>query len=136
MRLGFHVGVSRGYAETVAYAKRVGCTAVQFFSGNPKTYRVAPIDTPALERFIELRQENDLSPAVIHTSYLINLASEDANAAKNSLRLLENDLAFAAVGKLLTSTRISARMVRAIVKPDSIAFARRSRKRLRESSRA
>jgi len=98
LRLGFHVGVSRGYAETVAYAKRVGCTAVQFFSGNPKTYRVAAIDTPALERFIELREQNDISPAVIHTSYLINLASEDANAAKNSLRLLENDLAFAAVG--------------------------------------
>ena len=98
MRLGFHVRVSRGYAEAIAYAKRTGCNALQFFSGNPKTYRVAPIDTPALTHFRELRREAGISPAAIHTSYLINLASEDQKAAKNSLALLVNDLAVAAVG--------------------------------------
>ena len=85
MRLGFHVRVSRGYAEAIAYAKRVGCNALQIFSGNPKTYRLAPIDKPALETFRQLRAGAGIRPAVIHTSYLINLASEDVNAAKNSL---------------------------------------------------
>jgi deoxyribonuclease-4 len=37
---------------------------------------------------------------VIHTSYLINLASEDAKIATNSLRLLVNDLRFAAAGSI------------------------------------
>ncbi len=100
MRLGVHVGVAGGYEAAVAYAKRVGCTALQFFSGNPKTYRVSPIDRPSLERFRDLRRNAGLAPAVIHTSYLINLASEDEKLAANSLRLLKNDLAVAAVGEV------------------------------------
>ena len=98
MRLGVHVGVAGGYEAAVSYAKRVGCSAVQFFSGNPKTYRVSPIDRPSLERFRDMRQGADILPAVIHTSYLINLASEDEKLAANSLRLLKNDLAVAAAG--------------------------------------
>ena len=100
MRLGFHVRVSHGYVDAVAYAKRVGCTALQFFSGNPKTYRVAPIDTAALEMFRDLRREAGIAPAVIHTSYLINLAADDAKVAKNSLRLLQNDVAVAGAGDI------------------------------------
>ena len=98
MRFGLHVGVGRGYDEAVAYAQRLDCRAVQFFSGNPKTYRVGPIDRPALERFAQQRQAAGITSAVIHTSYLINLASEDDKIVKNSLRLLVNDLAVAAAG--------------------------------------
>jgi len=100
LRLGVHVGVAGGYEAAVAYAKRIGCTSLQFFSGNPKTYRVSPIDRPSLERFRDLRRNAGLAPAVIHTSYLINLASEDEKLAANSLRLLKNDLAVAAVGEV------------------------------------
>jgi deoxyribonuclease-4 len=100
MQIGLHVGVSDGYGEAVAYAERLGCTAVQFFSGNPKTYRTGPIDAPSLERFASLRAEAGIRSAVIHTSYLINLASEDSKVATNSLRLLKNDLRFAAVGSI------------------------------------
>ncbi|MGH7660919.1 MAG: deoxyribonuclease IV [Vulcanimicrobiaceae bacterium] len=100
MKLGFHVRVSHGYAEAVAYAKRVGCNALQFFAGNPKTYAVTPIDEPALTTFRELRRSAGIAPAVIHTSYLINLAADDPKIAKNSLRLLQNDIEAAAVGEV------------------------------------
>jgi deoxyribonuclease-4 len=100
MRLGLHVGVSGGYDEAIGYAQRLGCTAIQIFSGNPKTYRTGPIDTAALERFAAVRLAAGIDPCVIHTSYLINLASDDPKLAKNSLRLLENDLAVAAAGKI------------------------------------
>jgi deoxyribonuclease-4 len=98
VRFGLHVEVARGYDDAVAYAQRLGCSAVQFFSGNPKTYRLGPIDRPALAHFAAQRAAADLDPAVIHTSYLINLASEDAKIVTNSLRLLKNDLAVAAAG--------------------------------------
>jgi deoxyribonuclease-4 len=100
VKLGFHVRVSHGYAEAVAYAKRVGCNALQFFSGNPKTYAVTPIDEPALTTFRELRRSAGIAPAVIHTSYLINLAANDPKVAKNSLRLLQNDIEVAAVAEV------------------------------------
>jgi deoxyribonuclease-4 len=100
VQIGLHVPVGSGYDDAVAYARKLGCTAVQFFSGNPKTYRVGPIDAPSLERFAALRAAAGISSAVIHTSYLINLASEDPKIATNSLRLLKNDLRFAAAGSI------------------------------------
>jgi deoxyribonuclease-4 len=100
MRFGLHVGLASGYDEAIAYAVRLRCDTVQFFSGNPKTYRVGPIDTAALRSFAEKRRAADLDPAAIHTSYLINLASEDDKLAANSLRLLVHDLAVAAAGSI------------------------------------
>jgi deoxyribonuclease-4 len=100
MRFGVHVDVAGGYDEAIAYAQRLNCTAVQFFSGNPKTYRTGPIDGPALERFAVQRQAAGIEAAVIHTSYLINLASEDDKIVAKSLRLVINDLAVAAAGSI------------------------------------
>jgi deoxyribonuclease-4 len=98
MRIGLHVPVAAGYESAVDYARALGCRSLQFFAGNPKTYRTTAIDRASVERFRDLRIASDLDPAVIHTSYLINLASEDPKIAANSLRLLKADLAFAGVG--------------------------------------
>jgi deoxyribonuclease-4 len=98
MRLGLHVGIERGFDVAVDYAQRLGCTAIQVFSGNPKTYRVAALDRPALERFRERREAAGIERAAIHTSYLVNLASDDPKIVAGSLRLVKNDLAVAAAG--------------------------------------
>jgi deoxyribonuclease-4 len=98
VHLGVHVHVAMGYADAVAYARRVGCDAVQFFSGNPKTYRASGVDESALAGFRAGRAEANIAVAVIHTSYLINLATDDTKILKGSLKLLKNDLAVAAAG--------------------------------------
>lgn len=98
MRIGSHVRVGTGYDDAVAYARKLGCGAIQFFAGNPKTYRVGALDTPALRKFAELRHAAGIAPAAIHTSYLINLASDDEKIVRGSLKLLKNDLRAAAVG--------------------------------------
>ena len=100
MRLGSHVRVGAGYDAAVEYAQKLGCSALQFFAGNPKTYRVGGIDVPALARFAMTRAAAGITPAVIHTSYLINLASEDPKTVASSLKLLKNDLKIAAVGDI------------------------------------
>jgi deoxyribonuclease-4 len=98
VNFGLHVRVGAGYDDSVAYAQKLGCTSLQFFSGNPKTYRVGPIDAPALERFAAGRQAAGIATSAIHTSYLINLASDDPKISHGSLRLLTNDLKVAAAG--------------------------------------
>jgi deoxyribonuclease-4 len=98
MLLGLHVDTAGGYDEAVAYARRLECSSLQIFSGNPKTYRVGAIDMPSLERFRAERAAAGIATCAIHTSYLINLASDDPKIATGSLRLLKNDLAVAAAG--------------------------------------
>ncbi|HTX57872.1 MAG TPA: deoxyribonuclease IV [Candidatus Acidoferrales bacterium] len=100
MRLGVHVRVSGGYAKAVAYAASLGCTAIQIFSTNPRSYRVIKPDVAALQAFAELRQGAGIDPCVIHSSYLINLATDDPNAYEKSQGLLLGDLATAQAGEI------------------------------------
>lgn len=98
MRIGLHVHVAGGYVKAVEHAKAAGCSALQVFSSNPRSYRTTPIDIASLASFARLRREADLDPCAIHTPYLINLASGDRKIAEGSLRLLKNDLEVAARG--------------------------------------
>ncbi len=100
MYLGVHVRISGGYAKAVEYVKALGCTAVQVFSSNARSYRVAKVDRPALATFAQLRKEAGIKRSVIHTAYLINLASEDPTIVEKSLGLLRGDLAVAAAGSI------------------------------------
>ncbi|HEY8313941.1 MAG TPA: deoxyribonuclease IV [Candidatus Baltobacteraceae bacterium] len=100
MRIGVHVRVAGGYAKAIEYAAGLGCTAVQIFSSNPRSYRTTAIDRPALESFKTLRQAAGIDPCVIHTPYLINLASDDPKIAEGSLRLLKHDIQVAAIAEI------------------------------------
>ncbi len=100
MLIGSHIRVSGGYDAAVEYAAKLGCSALQFFAGNPKTYRVGAIDAPALQRFAAARAAAGIALAAIHTSYLINLASDDPKIVAGSLKLLKNDLEVAAAGEI------------------------------------
>lgn len=97
MRIGVHVRVGAGYVAALEYAKRVNCRAVQIFSTNPRSYRTSPPNRPALEAFRTARLEAGIDPCVIHSPYLINLASADEKIAAGSLALLKNDLTVAQI---------------------------------------
>ena len=109
MRIGLHVHVAGGYVKAVAHAKSAGCSAMQVFSTNPRSYRTGPIDAVALADFARLRSEAGLDPCAIHTPYLINLASADPKISAGSLHLLQNDLAVAARGGMrLVNTHLGS----------------------------
>jgi deoxyribonuclease-4 len=90
--------VAGGYVKAVEHAKNAGAQALQVFSSNPRSYRIARIDIAALDDFARLRREAGLDPCAIHTPYLVNLASADPKIAAGSLGLIQNDLAVAARG--------------------------------------
>ena len=109
MRIGLHVKVAGGYAKAVEHAKAAGCTALQIFSSNPRSYRPSAIDAPALDAFAQMRRDAGLDPCAIHTPYLINLASADPKISAGSLRLLQGDLAVAARGGMrLVNTHLGS----------------------------
>lgn len=100
MRIGIHVRVAGGYAKALEHAKAAGCSAIQIFSSNPRSYRPSKPDVSALQSFAHMRADAGIDPCVIHTPYLINLASNDPKVYLGSLGLLKADLATAAVGKI------------------------------------
>jgi deoxyribonuclease IV len=109
MRIGLHVRVRGGYTKAVEHAKAAGCNALQIFSSNPRSYRAGGADLVALDNFARLREEAGIEPCAIHSSYLVNLASDDAKIYEGSLRLLQGDLAVAARGGMqLVNTHLGS----------------------------
>ena len=100
MRIGLHVRMAGGYAKAIEHSRAMGCSAMQIFSSNPRSYRTSPIDIAMLETFATQRAAANLDPCVIHTPYLINLASEEPRVANGSIHLLANDVAVAGHGKI------------------------------------
>jgi deoxyribonuclease IV len=100
VRIGIHVRVSSGYAKAIEHARNAKCTAIQIFSSNPRSYRPTKIDKPALAAFAAMRKDAGIDPCIIHTPYLINLASDDPKKRDGSIVLLRADLATAAAGEI------------------------------------
>jgi len=91
-RLGVHTSIAGGLHLSLERAHALGCTALQIFSHNPRGWAVKAIPEEDVFRFRTLRAEFDISPLVIHTSYLINLASRDVILLKKSLDMLVTEM--------------------------------------------
>jgi deoxyribonuclease-4 len=61
---------------------------MQIFSHNPRGWTVKEITRAEIEQFKNLREKYDISPVYIHTSYLINVATQDSNLREKSRSML------------------------------------------------
>ncbi len=92
MRVGAHISITGGVEKAVDRAVEVGCEAVQIFSGNPRGWKVKVLAPAEGDRFRALCAERSLHPVVVHTPYLINLASPDEGIYRKSLQAFATDL--------------------------------------------
>lgn len=94
-RLGVHTSIAGGIPLSLERAKELGCTTVQIFSHNPRTWLVQPINKESVLAFRSLKREYGIFPVFIHSSYLINLASANNEVREKSVQMLieEMDLA-------------------------------------------
>lgn len=92
MRIGFHVSISGGFSLAVERAYELGCTCMQIFSRNPRGWSVKPMDRRDIDEFKRLRERYDISPVLVHTNYLINLASPRPDLYKKSIEHFVIDL--------------------------------------------
>src|SRR5437867_1209550 len=84
-RIGFHAPIKGGLHEALLVAKETGCNAVQIFSRNPRGWLAKPLTREAIDLFKKTRRSTKLSPVLIHTNYLINLAAADETVLLKSI---------------------------------------------------
>ncbi|MGD0998435.1 MAG: deoxyribonuclease IV [Thermoleophilia bacterium] len=75
MYFGAHVKASGGVWTAVERGAALNVEAIQFFAGSPRTWKPQLYRSAAAGRFREKRAASALRFAVIHTIYLINLAT-------------------------------------------------------------
>jgi len=85
MRLGVHVSSAGKIYEAVTRAKALGCNTMQLFNHSPRAWKTNPLTVADAEEFRRRRAAADITPAAVHTSYLVNLASPEAGLWRRSI---------------------------------------------------
>src|ERR1700689_4567120 len=74
-RIGIRTSTAGGIHNAAERAYRLGCNTLQIFSTSPRQWAPYELSHPLCEQMLSLRNQYDLQPLVIHTNYLVNLAS-------------------------------------------------------------
>ena len=76
--------ISGGLHKAPETGRELGCDCIQIFSKNQMRWSSKPLAEADAEEFKASMKENAISEAVIHDSYLINLASPNKDLLKRS----------------------------------------------------
>jgi len=90
--IGIHTSTAGGVELAAERAYRLGANTFQIFSSSPrqwKPYSLAQTQCDAMRR---LREKYKLAPMVIHTSYLVNLASATPEFHRKSVAAFRGEL--------------------------------------------
>ena len=81
---GLHLAFSRGQAD--------GCKAIQVFTKNSGMWKEPVVTEQTITAFKAAHAELGGMPVMAHTSYLINLATDDGDVLKRSIDALVNEV--------------------------------------------
>ena len=91
-RIGIHTSTAGGVSNAAERAYRIGCNTFQIFSTSPRQW--APYELGELQcaEMSRLRAKYDLKPLVIHTNYLVNLASSTELFLQRSMQAFRGEI--------------------------------------------
>jgi deoxyribonuclease-4 len=94
LRIGIHTSIAGSYLNALETARKLGCNALQIFSASPRMWqggsaRIPEVDAQA---FRARRDELGLGPLVVHTNYLINLASAQRMLQTRSIQAFHDEI--------------------------------------------
>ena len=91
-RIGVHLGTAGGASNAVLRAQEIGANTFQIFSSSPRMWRAPKVDPAQCERMRELRAKHDVGPLVIHTSYLVNVCSQNEETRQKSIGAFRGEM--------------------------------------------
>jgi deoxyribonuclease IV len=91
-RIGIHLGTAGGASKAVERAKEIGANTFQFFSSSPRMWRAPKVDPQQAAQMRALRAALDVSPLVIHASYLVNVCSQSGDVRKKSVDAFRGEI--------------------------------------------
>ena len=91
-RIGVHLGTAGGASNAVLRARAVGANTFQMFPSSPRMWRPATVDAEQAARLRELRAVHNITPLVIHTSYLVNLCSQTEEVRTKSVACFRQEI--------------------------------------------
>ncbi len=90
--LGAHMSIAGGPDKAIDRALSIGCTATQIFVKNNMQWFAPPLTPEQIHGFIGHERRGEIASVFAHASYLINLATTNAQFHANSIRALSEEL--------------------------------------------
>ncbi len=90
--MGAHMPTAGGLKLSLISGKKIGCTAIQLFTGSPRQWSHPPLKESDIRAFHEARAETGIEFTVAHDSYLINLAAPAADVLERSRDAFRGEL--------------------------------------------
>jgi deoxyribonuclease IV len=91
-RIGIHTSTAGGVQNAAERAYRLGCNTLQIFSSSPRRWAPYELSDAQCAEMVRLRAKYDLKPLVIHTNYLVNLASSSQLFLKQSMQAFRGEV--------------------------------------------
>jgi len=91
-RIGIHLGTTGGASNAVERAREIGANTFQIFSSSPRMWRAPKVDPKQAARMREQRALLDVGPLVIHTSYLVNVCSQNEEVREKSVTAFRGEI--------------------------------------------
>jgi deoxyribonuclease-4 len=91
-RVGVHLGTAGGVFNAAERAHAIGADTFQIFSSSPRMWRPARLSAEHCRQMKTLREQYGIEPAVIHTSYLVNLASQSDEVREKSITAFRGEV--------------------------------------------
>jgi len=92
MKLGAHISTAKPFSDSIVRAKDLGCECMQIFANPPQRWNPVAISKEEIEKFKVLNLEFKINPIIIHSIYLINLASPNPYFYSQSIASLIDDM--------------------------------------------
>jgi deoxyribonuclease IV len=94
VQIGFHVSIAGGLQKAVDNALKIGCTAFQIFTRNPRGWAEKVLDVRDVQMFkLKLGHSGINSEAVaVHMPYLPNLSAPNSELYKKSIDSLISEI--------------------------------------------
>lgn len=92
LRLGRHISVAGGMEISFERAEAIGCSAMQLFVTNPRSWAMSKIDQASLDRYCERSEKSSVKDVIAHMPYLPNLSSSDKAIYAKSIKSLKANL--------------------------------------------
>lgn len=91
-RIGIHTSSAGGAQNAAERAYRLGCNTFQMFSSSPRQWAPYELAASHCAEMARLREKYDLKPLVIHTNYLVNLASMNEQFLRKSVEAFRGEI--------------------------------------------
>lgn len=90
--IGPHISIAKGFTNAAKTAVNIGANTFQFFSRNPRGGNAKEYDKNDIEKFKEIREENQIGPLLAHAPYTMNLGGNKDEVYEFAKRVIKEDI--------------------------------------------